>query len=97
MVTQDTNPANLSPEDMAQLRAQFRRIGMSPVQAAQVAVILAGMPANIDGLRAHMLAGTAKTMGGMDGVLAELRTILERMDRMEADLAAMVERRRPPA
>jgi hypothetical protein len=88
---------DLTPADMAHLRAEFRRMGMSPVQAAQAAVILAGMPANIDGLRAHMLADTAKTMGGTDGVLAELRAILERMDRMEADLAAMVERRRPRA
>jgi hypothetical protein len=36
MTTQDTDP-DLSPRDMAQSRAEFQRMGMSPPQAAEAA------------------------------------------------------------
>ncbi len=96
MVTHDMD-RDLTPAQMAQLCAEFQSMGMSPPQAAEAAGILAGMPAKIDRLRADMRAGMAETMGGMDGVLVGLRDVLARMDRMEADLAAMVEHRRPRA
>jgi uncharacterized protein YicC (UPF0701 family) len=101
MTPEDVDPANLTPAQMAQLRADFQSTGMSPAQAAEAADILAGMPAKIDALRADILAGMAETLSGMDEVRAELRAmhadLVARIDRMEADLAAMVQRRRPRA
>jgi hypothetical protein len=68
MTGQDTD---LSPADMAQLRAEFRRMGMSQVQAAEAAAILARLGAKLDRLGAET-----------QGVLATLTRIEARLAAM---------------
>jgi hypothetical protein len=82
MTVQETDP-DLTSADMAQLRAEFQRMGMTPAQAAEAAAILA------------RLAGRLPCMErAMNRMLANIVDIGATPTWIEARLTEMAERGR---
>jgi hypothetical protein len=80
MTTQDTDPEALTPAQMAQLRAEFQRMGMTPAQAAEGAAILASLGGKLDLLRAD----TRGALATVDRILARIAIIAKERRRPRA-------------
>ena len=65
MTAEDIDPEALTPEDMAQLRAEFQALGMTPANAAEAADILARMGPCCPAWRASLIGclQTRRTYG----------------------------------
>lgn len=86
MTAEDIRPEALAPEQMTQLRADFRSAGMSPAEAEEAADILVRIVSRLPGMECPT--------GRME---ADARFILATLTRIEMRLAEMAQgRRRTP-
>jgi len=76
---------DLTPAEMARLRAEFQALGMTPANAAEAADILVRMVGRLPGAEC-----------AMDRMQADMRFILATLDQIEARLAEMAEGDRRP-
>jgi hypothetical protein len=85
MTMQDLDPANLTPEQITQLRADFQSTGMSPAEAEEAADTLVRMVSRPPGMDC-----------ATDRMGADMRYILATLTRIEARLAEMAQADRLP-
>jgi ubiquinone biosynthesis protein UbiJ len=88
MTGQDVRRGDLTPEEMAKLRAELQQQhGITPAQAEAAAILVGSVEARLVGMEAKL-----------DRLVEDVAAVRETMDRMVARLVDMAERDRgPPA